>query len=222
MVEVSTSILSINEEKSVKIFYDLEVAKTDYFHIDVMDGEFVKNNTVEIMQEYCSQLKQISNIPLDVHLMVKDVRTYINSYIPYDPNTITFHLETCKDKEEVLKLIKYIKENNIKVGISIKPSTKVQELYEYLPYIHSVLIMTVEPGYGGQELIPETIEKVKELKNYINKNNIEIDIEVDGGINLENVEKLKKAGANIIVAGTAITNSEDYKQTIETIKDMEN
>lgn len=222
MVEVSTSILSINEEKSVKIFYDLEVAKTDYFHIDVMDGEFVKNNTVEIMQEYCSQLKQISNIPLDVHLMVKDVRTFINSYIPYDPNTITFHLETCKDKEEVLKLIKYIKENNIKVGISIKPSTKVQELYEYLPYIHSVLIMTVEPGYGGQELIPETIEKVKELKNYINKNNIEIDIEVDGGINLENVEKLKKAGANIIVAGTAITNSEDYKQTIETIKDMEN
>lgn len=222
MVEVSTSILSINEEKSVKIFYDLEVAKTDYFHIDVMDGEFVKNNTVEIMQEYCSQLKQISNIPLDVHLMVKDVRAFINSYIPYDPNTITFHLETCKDKEEVLKLIKYIKENNIKVGISIKPSTKVQELYEYLPYIHSVLIMTVEPGYGGQELIPETIEKVKELKNYINKNNIEIDIEVDGGINLENVEKLKKAGANIIVAGTAITNSEDYKQTIETIKDMEN
>ena len=222
MVEVSTSILSVDKEKSVKTFYDLEVAKTDYFHIDVMDGEFVKNNTIEIMQEYCSQLKQISNIPLDVHLMVKDIKTFINSYIPYEPNTITFHLEACKDKGQVLELIKYIKENNIKVGISIKPNTKVQELYEYLPYIHSVLIMTVEPGYGGQKLILETIEKVKELKDYINKNNIEIDIEVDGGINLENVGKLKKAGANIIVAGTAIIKSEDYKQTIETIKDMEN
>ena len=222
MVEVSTSILSVDKEKSVKTFYDLEVAKTDYFHIDVMDGKFVKNNTIEIMQEYCSQLKQISNIPLDVHLMVKDIKTFINSYIPYEPNTITFHLEACKDKGQVLELIKYIKENNIKVGISIKPNTKVQELYEYLPYIHSVLIMTVEPGYGGQKLILETIEKVKELKDYINKNNIEIDIEVDGGINLENVGKLKKAGANIIVAGTAIIKSEDYKQTIETIKDMEN
>lgn len=222
MVEVSTSILSADKDNSLGVFYNLEVAKTDYFHIDVMDGKFVKNNTIEIMQEYCSQLKQISNIPLDVHLMVRDVKSFVNSYIPYEPNTITFHLEACKDKGQVLELIKYIKENNIKVGISIKPNTKVQELYEYLPYIHSVLIMTVEPGYGGQKLILETIEKVKELKDYINKNNMEIDIEVDGGINLENVEKLKKAGANIIVAGTAIINSEDYKQTIETIKDMEN
>lgn len=219
MVEVSTSILSVDKETSVKTFYDLEVAKTDYFHIDVMDGKFVDNNTIEQMQEYCSQLKQISNIPLDVHLMVQDVRTFINSYIPYGPNTITFHLEACKDKEEVLELIKYIKENSIKVGISIKPNTSVQELHECLPYIHSVLIMTVEPGCGGQKLIPKTIDKVKELKNYIDKNNIELDIEVDGGINLENVEMIKAAGANIIVAGTAIINSEDYQQVIEEIKE---
>lgn len=219
MVELSTSILSIDKEKSVKTFYDLEVAKTDYFHIDVMDGKFVKNNTVEIMQEYCSQLKQMSNIPLDVHLMVQDVKAFINSYIPYDPNTITFHLEACENKEEVLELIKYIKENSIKVGISIKPNTPIQKLYEYLPYIHNALIMTVEPGYGGQELISETIGKVKELKEYIDKNNIELDIEVDGGINLENIEEIKQAGANIIVAGTAITNSEDYKQIIAKIKE---
>lgn len=218
MVEVSTSILSIDKENSLAIFYNLEVAKTNYFHIDVMDGEFVQNNTIEVMQEYCNQIKQIANTPLDVHLMVKDVKTFINAYLPYEPSTITFHVEACKNKEEVLELIQYIKENHIKVGISIKPDTKLEEIYDYLPYIHTVLIMTVEPGYGGQALIPETIDKVKQLKEYIDKNNIELGIEVDGGINLNNVEKLKQAGANIIVAGTAIIKAEDYKNVIETIK----
>lgn len=218
MVEVSTSILSIDKENSLAIFYNLEVAKTNYFHIDVMDGEFVKNNTIELMQEYCNEIKQISNTPLDVHLMVKDVKTFINAYLPYEPSTITFHVEACNNKEEILELIQYIKENHIKVGISIKPNTKLEEIYDYLLYIHTVLVMTVEPGYGGQALIPETIDKVKQLKEYIDKNDIELDIEVDGGINLDNVEKLKQAGANVIVAGTSIIKAEDYKNVIEEIK----
>ena len=219
MVEVSTSILSADKQNSLGVFYNLEVAKTDYFHIDVMDGEFVKNNTIDLMQEYCSQIKQVSTIPVDVHLMVKDIRTHINSYIPFEPNSITFHLEACKDKKQVTETIDYIKENNIKVGIAIKPNTKVEELYPYLPYIHSALIMTVEPGYGGQELILETIEKVKKLKEYIDQKNMEIDIEVDGGINLQNVGKLKEAGANIIVAGTAIINAKSYEEVIKKIKE---
>lgn len=217
MVEVSTSILSVKND-SIKTFYNLEIAKTDYFHIDVMDNEFVNNYTVETMQEYASQIKQITNLPLDVHLMVKDVKPFIDSYIPYEPDTITFHLEACKDKEEVRDIIKYIKENNSKVGIAIKPNTKVEEIFEYLPFIHTALIMTVEPGFGGQELILETIDKVKKVKEYIDNNNLETNIEVDGGINLDNVSLLKEAGANIIVAGTAILNSEDYKQTIQKIK----
>jgi len=218
MVEVSTSILSVKKENGVAAIYNLEVAKTDYFHIDVMDGKFVEQDTTEIMHEHSNNIKQISNIPLDVHLMVEDIKTYIDSFIPYNPNIITFHLEACKDKKQVLELIKYIKENNIKVGISIKPNTKVEEILEYLSVVHLVLIMTVEPGYGGQKLIPETIDKVKELKQYIEKNNIDIDIEVDGGINLENKEILKEAGANIIVAGSAIINAKDYKEVIEKIK----
>ena len=220
MVEVSTSILLINRDNSIKTLYNLEIAKTDYFHIDVMDGEFVNNNTIEIMQEYCSQIKQISNIPLDVHLMVKDIKTFINAYIPYEPNSITFHLEACKDKNEVIECIKYITQNNIKVGIAINPNTSVKEIYNYLPYVHSILIMSVEPGYGGQKLIPETIEKIKELKNYLNKKNIDIDIEVDGGINLENIKLLKEAGANILVAGTAILEAKNYKEVINKIKDI--
>jgi len=218
MVEVSTSILSVKKEEILGTLYNLEVAKTDYFHIDVMDGKFVKQDTTEVMHEYCTHIKQISNLPLDVHLMVKDIKSYIDSFIPYEPNIITFHLEACKDKEEVLSLIKYIKENGIKVGISIKPNTKVEEIFEYLPLIHLVLVMTVEPGYGGQKLIPDTIDKVKALNAYINENNIEIDIEVDGGINLENKEKLKQSGANIIVAGSSIINSKDYKEVIDKIK----
>ena len=218
MVEISTSILSVKKEDALGTFYNLEVAKTDYFHIDVMDGKFVKQDTTEVMQEYCNNIKQISNLPLDVHLMVEEVKSYVDAFIPYEPNIITFHLEACRDKEEVLNIIKYIKENNIKVGISIKPNTKVEEIFEFLPLVHLVLVMTVEPGYGGQKLIPETIDKVKALKAYISENNIDIDIEVDGGINLENKEILKQAGANIIVAGSSIINSKDFKETIEKFK----
>lgn len=218
MVEVSTSILSADRENSLGVFYNLEVAKTNYFHIDVMDGEFVENNTIELMQEYAGQIKQISNTPLDIHLMVKDVKTFVNSYIPYEPNTITFHLEACENEEQAKEIIRYIHDNHIKVGMAIKPNTSVEKIYKYLPYINSVLVMTVEPGKGGQKLIPETIDKVKKIKEYIESNNIDIDIEIDGGINLENVEKLKEAGANIIVVGTAIINSKDYNKTIEEIK----
>ena len=115
--------------------------------------------------------------------------------------------------------IKFVKENNCKVGISIKPNTPVEKLYEILPYIHTVLIMTVEPGKGGQKLIPETIEKIKTLREYIEKNHLEIDIEADGGINTENVKELTKAGCNIIIVGTAITSSNDYAETIRKLKE---
>lgn len=218
MVEISTSILSIKKEESAKKFYDLEVAHTDYFHIDVMDGEFVENSTSKIMQEYSELIKQISNIPLDVHLMVKDIKKYIEEYIALEPNIITFHYEALQDKNKISPIIKHIKQNNIKVGIAIKPSTKLEEIYSILPYIHMVLIMTVEPGKGGQKLIPDTIEKIKELKQYIIENNIDIDIEADGGINIENIENLKKVGLDIAVVGTGITKTPDYKKTIQELK----
>ena len=218
MVEVSTSVLNVEREKAVQTFYNLETAHTDYFHIDVMDGKFVPNNTYEQMKEYATTIKQISNIPLDVHFMTYFVKDNIEQYIGLEPNIITFHLEAVQSKEEALEVIKYIKDNNSKVGIAIKPNTKVEEIYEYLPYIHMVLIMTVEPGFGGQGLIPETIEKVKVLKEYVEKNNIEIDIQVDGGVNLKTSNLVKEAGANILVSGSAIVKSDDYKKTIENLK----
>ncbi len=219
MVEISTSLLSVEKEKSVKVIYDLEVAHTDYYHIDVMDGEFVENDTRELMRAHVDVIKQISNIPIDVHLMVQNVKEYVDEYLDIMPNIITFQYEALNSKEEVREIIDYIKKNNVKVGIAIKPGTNLDEIYEFLQYIHMLLIMTVEPGKGGQALIPETLDKVKTLKNYINENDLEVDIEADGGIKLENIKDVKEVGVDIAVVGTGIIKTEDYKETIKRLKE---
>lgn len=218
MVEISTSVLSVEKGKEAQIFLNLETAKTDYFHIDVMDGKFVEKDTYSQMLEYASYIKRISNLPLDVHLMVEDIKDAINDFVTIEPNIITFHYEACKNKEEVFEIIKIIKENNCKVGISIKPNTRIEEIYQFLPYVHVCLVMTVEPGKGGQTLISDMIEKIKTLKKYIDENNIEIDIEADGGINLKTAQSIKDAGANILVSGTAILQANDYKVIIDELK----
>lgn len=218
MVEISTSILSTIKGKEAETFFALEKAKTDYFHIDVMDGKFVGNDTYQKMLEYSSYIKRISNIPLDVHLMVEDVKPAIDDFLAVEPNIITFHFEACKNKEDVLETIKYIKQNNCKVGISVKPNTKIEEIYEFLPLVHTVLVMTVEPGKGGQTLLKDMIEKISTLKKYVDNNNLEIDIEADGGINLKTVEAVKQAGANILVAGTAILAAKDFGVLIKELK----
>lgn len=218
MIEISTSILTVEKEKATKTFYDLEVAGTNYYHIDVMDGKFVEKNTEELMYEYANVIKQISNLPLDVHLMVEEVKENIEKYIPLEPSIITFHYEACKNKEEILELINFIRQNNIKPAISIKPNTSIDEIKEFLPFLHMVLIMTVEPGKGGQKLIPQTLIKVKELKEYIDNNNLDAYIEVDGGINKNTIDEAKKVGIDIAVAGSAVISAENFKTAIAELK----
>lgn len=218
MVEISTSILNVDKENAMKTFYDLEVAKTDYYHIDVMDGKFVEKNTTELMYDYANSIKHISNIPLDVHLMVENVQEYIEQYLELKPHFITIHYEAFKDKKEIKKTLKYLKENDIQCGLSIKPKTKIEKIYEFLPQLSLFLMMTVEPGKGGQKLIPETIEKIRKLKEYIYQNNLETFIEADGGINTENAAILRDAGVDIMVVGSCIINSDDYKKTIKELK----
>ena len=217
-MEVATSLLDVKKENCIKTFYDIETAGTDYFHIDVMDGKFVENNTVSDMTEYCEYLNSITNIPLDVHLMVEDAMSFIKSFIIFEPRNITVHYEAAKNKEELLEWIKFIKENNCKVGVSIKPETDIEKIYDILPYIHTVLVMTVEPGKGGQKLIDSTIGKISNLKKYIEDNNLEVDIEADGGINLDNINKIKEAGCDIVVADSCILKSDNMKETIEKLK----
>ena len=218
MYEVSTSILNAEKGKEAEVILALEKARTDYIHIDVMDGEFVEKNTYQKMLELSSYVRRISNMPLDVHLMVKDVETAINVFAPVEANLITFHLEACKDEEEVFKFINMIKDNHSRVGIAVKPDTKIEEIYKFLPFIHVVLVMTVEPGKGGQTLISDMVDKIGTLKNHIDENNLDNVIEVDGGINLATCERVKEAGASMLVAGTAILMAKDYGDIIEDLK----
>ena len=218
MVEISTSILSVKKGEESQTFFALEKAHTDYFHIDVMDGKFVEKDTYKKMLEYASYIKRISNLPLDVHLMVEDVNSAVDDFLAVEPNIITFHYEACKNKEEVFEMINLIKDNHCKVGISIKPETDVSEIFEFLPYIHVCLVMTVEPGKGGQTLLKDMVVKISKLKKYIEENNIEIDIEADGGINLKTANDVKNAGANILVSGTAILIAKDYKTIIDELR----
>ena len=218
MVEISTSILNVEKGKEAETFLALEKSKTDYFHIDVMDGKFVEKETYQDMVEYSHYIKRISNLPLDVHLMVKNIKEAVEEFSSIEPNIITFHIEACENEEVVEQIIKQIKENGIRVGIAVKPETDLSKIYKFLPYIHMCLIMTVEPGKGGQTLITDMLAKIEELKKHIEKNNLEVDIEVDGGINLKTAERVKNAGANILVAGTAILAASDYKEIIDELK----
>ena len=218
MIEISTSILNMNPKAILETILALEKAKTDYFHIDVMDGKFVQKNTYEKMFKTASYIKRVSNLPLDVHLMVEDIASSIEDFSILEPNIITFHLEACKNDDEVFKMINLIKEKHSKVGIAIKPDTNIEKIYKFLPYIHLCLIMTVEPGQGGQTLITDVLTKIHDMKQYIEEKNLETQIEVDGGINLATHEKVKKAGAEILVAGTAILMAKDYKNIIDELK----
>lgn len=216
-MEISTSILNIKEENITETFYNIEAAKTDYFHIDVMDGKFVSNKTVDKMQQYIDILSGITNTPIEVHLMVKDVKKYIDIFIPNNPTKIIFHAKALKNSEEVFKMIEYIKDNNIQVGLALNPEDSIDSIKEFIPKIHQVLVMTVNPGQGGQNLIPECIKKAKELKEYLDSQNLETQIEVDGGVNLQNIKEIASSGVDIAVAGTAIVNAVDMNYVIYTM-----
>ena len=216
-MEISTSILNIKEENITETFYNIEAAKTDYFHIDVMDGKFVSNNTIDKMQQYIDILSGITNTPIEVHLMVKDVKKHIDIFIPNNPTKIIFHAKALKNSEEVFKMIEYIKDNNIQVGLALNPEDSIDSIKEFIPKIHQVLVMTVNPGQGGQTLIPECIKKVQELKEYLDSQNLETQIEVDGGVNLQNIKEIASSGVDIAVAGTAIVNAVDMNYVIYTM-----
>lgn len=218
MIEISASVLKVEKENATRMFYNLETAKINYFHIDAMDGKVVENNNLELMKDYALTISHISNLGLDVHLMVEDVEEIVDEYLMLEPEIITFHIEATKDEERTKNIIREIKSNGTRVGIAVNPNTSIEEIKPYLNSIHMVLIMTVIPGKGGQKLIKETLEKVKELKKYINENNIDIDIEVDGGINDKTAFDAVNSGANILVAGNYLTSAENINEAVQKLK----
>ena len=209
MVKVSPSVLSVKIEELEKAIQSVEQAGADYIHIDVMDGKFVNNETLGFT--LLEKAHEFTNLPLDTHLMVENPEDWLEDFTL--SNIITFHIEAV-DSETADRIIEFLHEREIKVGISLKPGTQIEEIIPYLEKIDLVLVMLVEPGFGGQQMIEECLEKVKFLREI----KPDLDIEVDGGINLENIDKVKKAGANIIVAGTAIFSAEDKKAVIDKIK----
>ena len=210
-MEVSVSIL--NSIDRIKDTIKLNNTSCDYLHIDVMDGKFVSDTQFTI--EEIETIIKKSNKKIDVHLMVENPITYIEKLLNYNITYITFHKEINKD---INNLIKILKENNIKVGISIKPNTKVSEIISYLDKIDLVLIMSVEPGKGGQSFIETSLDKVGELKKLIEDRNLNIKIEIDGGVKDTNIKEINESGVDISVVGSFITKSNDFEDSIKKLK----
>lgn len=204
-MKISASVLGI-KDNFLKNIYELEYAGIDYFHIDVMDGVFVENNTLSIMHKYISLIKQVSMLDVDVHLMTTNIKGYIDEFAKYIPNTILFHIEECSESKEALEYIKYIRDYGIKAGVSINPETDLNKIKDVLPYLSKVLVMSVTPGKGGQDFNYDILKKIYELNKYIEKENLSALIEVDGGVNEKNAYLIKKAGGDIISVGSYLTN----------------
>jgi len=216
-IQISPSILSADFSQLGKEIKKLEEGGADLIHVDVMDGHFVPNLTIG--PPVIKALRNYTKLPFDVHLMIAPVHKYIKNFADAGSDIITIHPEATENLNESITLIKELSK---KVGVSLNPNTEISMIESELKNIDLVLIMSVFPGFGGQKFIPETIKKIKDLKEIRDKNKYNFDIEVDGGINFSNSKDVINAGANILVSGTTIfkENNGDIKKNIEKLKSL--
>jgi len=214
MIKIAPSILSADFSRLGEEVQAAEKAGADLIHVDVMDGHFVPNITIGPL--VVKAVKKVASVPLDVHLMIEDPDKYIKDFAESGADIITVHSEA---SVHLHRSIQNIKECGVKAAVSINPATPVGNIELILPFVDMVLLMSVNPGFGGQKFIPEVLPKIKQLKNMLTGSGLKVDIEVDGGVTVDNVSEVQTAGADIVVMGSAFYNSKDYAETVRLVRE---
>ena len=214
MKKIAASILSADFSRFTEEVKAVEAAGADVIHVDVMDGHFVPNITIGPL--VVEGLKKITNLPLDTHLMIEKPDKYIEAFSRAGSSWITVHAEVCPNLRRTIKNLRAL---NVRPGVVINPRTSLRVLYPVVEEIDYVLLMSVNPGFGGQAFIPLTLKKIERLKKVADQNGLNLEIEVDGGVKIDNIEEIAKAGADIFVLGTGIFRTKDYRETIRQLKE---
>ena len=215
-IKIAPSVLSADYTKMGEEVRSLEQSGADLVHCDVMDGVFVNNITFGI--KMVEDLRKITALPLDCHLMIVDPEKYVERFAAAGADIITVHYEACKD--DLANVLKLIKETGKKCGAVINPDTPVEKIKDEILLCDMVLVMSVFPGFGGQKFIPDVLDKVREIRAIIDESGKDIDLEIDGGVTSENVAEIKAAGANVIVAGSAVFKAENRAEMIEKLRSV--
>ena len=212
---ISPSLLSANFSRLGQEIADIEKTEAKWLHYDVMDGHFVPN--ISFGYSILKDVRKVTDLVLDVHLMISDPLFYLDEFIKAGADYITFHLEAYQDMAKTKQTIQKIKEAHLKAGISIKPNTDVEDVLPLLEILDMVLVMSVEPGFGGQSFMESCLPKIKLLKEYISQNHLDCLVEVDGGINAQTAKLVKEAWVDVMVAGSYIFNKDDRKKAVTSL-----
>jgi ribulose-phosphate 3-epimerase len=211
--KIAPSILSADFSRLGEEVREVEKAGADVIHVDVMDGHFVPNITIGPL--VVQGLKKLTSLPLDVHLMIEEPQRYIEAFAQAGSGWVTVHAEVCPHLKRMVKRIRQLK---VRPGIVLKPATPLKTLFPVLDDIDLVLLMSVNPGFGGQSFIPSSLKKIERLRKIVDQNGCPLEIEVDGGVKIENIGEVSRAGADIFVLGTGIFKTKDYEETIRKLR----
>lgn len=216
MIKIAPSLLAANFTKLGSEVESLNMTDAYMLHLDIMDGAFVPN--ISFGYDVVKQLRPMSTLIFDVHLMINEPMKYIDKFIDAGANSITFHYEA--SKQNAKEILEYIRSKGVKAALSVKPATAIEEIEQLLPYMDMLLIMSVEPGFGGQKYIPSATDKIKLSRHLIDKNGLKTLIQVDGGVNASNIAEVYKAGCDIAVAGTAVFGKSNRAEAIEELETL--